>query len=370
MWKRLARKGESGMKISAAAVILPAVLVIAAFAPSARAEWTEGGIELCNGPAGQSSQQIISDGAGGAIVVWQDQREGTYIWDVYAQRLDGEGNLLWDAGGVNVSQLGGSQWHPVLVSDGAGGAIIAYLNDRTADLSIVAQRIRPNGTLAWPAGGIMLCGASYGRDLPVITSDGTGGAIVAWQDYRSGTNWDIYAARIDSTGNMPWTYNGVPVCTAGDDQRNVLITPDGGSGAIMCWRDRRNGNDDIYAQMINFLGDQVWANNGIVVENVAEDPYPYGIIPDMDGGAIIAWECGPYDNRDIEAERVLADGTRAWNPGSGITVCGATDVQSAPYLVSDGAGGAIFVWNDYRAGNWDIYAHHMDFAGGTTWPAD
>ncbi|MDI6807711.1 MAG: T9SS type A sorting domain-containing protein [Candidatus Eisenbacteria bacterium] len=31
---------------------------------------------------------------------------------------------------------------------------------------------------------------------PVMVEDGCGGAIIAWQDYRSGTNWDIYAQRV------------------------------------------------------------------------------------------------------------------------------------------------------------------------------
>jgi hypothetical protein len=35
---------------------------------------------------------------------------------------------------------------------------------------------------------------------PHIVSDGSGGAIMVWQDYRSGTNWDIYAGAVSAGG--------------------------------------------------------------------------------------------------------------------------------------------------------------------------
>ncbi len=357
------------MKNRTAQVCLVMVFALILLVPSINADWTEGGIELCTNANVQSNQQVTSDGAGGAIVVWQDEREGASTWDVYAQRFDGEGNVLWDAGGVNISQLGSSQLGQVLVSDGAGGAIIVYRSNRAGSWDIIAQRIRPDGTLAWSLGGLTVCGASNDQDQLCIVSDNVGGAIVAWQDFRSGVSWDIYAARINSSGSMPWTYNGVSVCQAADHQQYPEITTDGSSGAIIAWEDPRAGNDDIYAQKINFLGSYVWTNNGnAVVDDTGDQSIP-SIISDMSGGAIIAWTDG-VTSEDIRAERMLSDGTQAWNPGTGVAVCTADNMQFTPYMVSDDAGGAIIAWTDHRSGNADIYAQHIDFAGGTDWYTD
>ena len=358
------------MKNRTAQVCLAAIFVLVLLVPSINADWTEGGIELSTEPCDQYNQQIISDGSGGAIVVWQDDRNGMSDMDIFAQRFDSEGNILWDAAGVNISELGLTQSDPVLVTDGAGGAIIVYHSDRAGNWDIIAQRIRSNGTLAWAAGGLTVCGASNSQFYPCIVSNYVGGAIVAWEDGRSGIDFDIYAARIDSTGNTPWTYNGVPVCLSADGQQDPAITTDGSSGAIITWTDSRAGNNDIYAQKLNYLGSYAWTNNGNAVNAQAGDQYLPSIISDMAGGAVITWQEGHTSAVDIMAGRLLSDGTSIWNPGTGIYVCAYAENQNTPLISSDGAGGAIIAWMDNRNGVSDIYAQHIDFAGGTDWYTD
>ena len=54
-----------------------------------------------------------------------------------------------------------------------------------------------------------------------------------------------------------------PICTATDDQRYTEIVSDGSGGAFITWRDSRNGvlNDDIYARRVNSSGNVLWAAN-------------------------------------------------------------------------------------------------------------
>jgi len=77
----------------------------------------------------------------------------------------------------------------------------------------------------WFQNGTPLCQATGGQEQPVAVSDGTGGAIVAWEDFRS--SGDIYAQRINGSGLTVWTANGVGVCTATNEQFDVEIAPDG-----------------------------------------------------------------------------------------------------------------------------------------------
>jgi hypothetical protein len=52
-----------------------------------------------------------------------------------------------------------------------------------------------------------ICTVSGNQMNPTITSDGSGGAIITWQDYRSGSYSDIYAQRIyknGTLGDFPW----------------------------------------------------------------------------------------------------------------------------------------------------------------------
>ena len=39
---------------------------------------------------------------------------------------------------------------------------------------------------------------------PRLTSDGQGGAIITWVDYRNSPDDHIYAQRVDSYGNLLW----------------------------------------------------------------------------------------------------------------------------------------------------------------------
>jgi hypothetical protein len=93
--------------------------------------------------------------------------------------------------------------------------------------------------------------------VPKSIPDGSGGAIIAWADFRSGpSNGDIYAQRMSASGSVLWTLNGVAVTTAANNQLNLDLVSDGAGGAIIVWRDARNGifNNDIYAQRINASG--------------------------------------------------------------------------------------------------------------------
>ena len=61
-----------------------------------------------------------------------------------------------------------------------------------------------------------------------------GGAIMVWYDNRSGDD-DIFAQRIDTSGALLWTPDGITVCAETDYQGEVLAVPDDSGGAIAIW---------------------------------------------------------------------------------------------------------------------------------------
>src|SRR5437016_5872669 len=92
--------------------------------------------------------------------------------------------------------------------------------------------------------------ASNNQTIPVMTTDGSGGTIIAWQDNHNGKN-EIFAQRMNADGNPVWTTNGVEICTQ-DSSYKPMIIPDGLGGAIIAWQSYRGSNtSDIYAQRVN-----------------------------------------------------------------------------------------------------------------------
>ena len=108
----------------------------------------------------------------------------------------------------------GDQILPVVASDGAGGVIAVWFDHRGADYDIYAQRITANGQRAWMQDGVPICTAAKDQTYPVILADDTGGAIIAWPDFRDSTHFQIYAQSVGPDGSLRWATDGVRVCAA------------------------------------------------------------------------------------------------------------------------------------------------------------
>ncbi|MBI1795693.1 MAG: T9SS type A sorting domain-containing protein [Candidatus Eisenbacteria bacterium] len=224
--------------------------------------WPADGVVVCAENGFQNVFQPIADGAGGAWLVWADDRNvATSGRDIYTQRITGSGAVAtgWPVGGLVTCDAAGTQNQPRLVSDGSGGALVVWSDRRTApDGDPFIQHLNSDGTPAagWPTNGIAVCNGSGIEQLTLdsIVGDGVGGAIVVWSDARdsSTTARDVYAQRFDSGGSVHagWASNGVALCTAAGDQVDVHCVSDGSGGAIVAWGDGRTGdpkNYDIYA---------------------------------------------------------------------------------------------------------------------------
>jgi hypothetical protein len=329
--------------------------------------------------------QIMEDGEGGTLVVWNDFRSyapspsGPQQINIHAQRLNSRGKVLWHAGSVPISVAAGGQYFPQLISDGSGGAIVVWQDHRSGThYDIYAQRISRTGALLWGS-EVAVCAAAGDQERPKVVSDGSGGAIVAWHDHRSGSRYEVYAQRIDGSGASRWTANGVPVATASNNPQPLFPepVPDGSGGAIIVWQDYRSGAWFLYAQRLDGAGGARWTADGVRLSATAATYQFDGFarpVPDGAGGAIVAWESsGAWTSpgSDLLAQRIDGQGALQWG-ASGTVVSAAAGDQTVPRMTTDGAGGAIIAWEDCRVGSAvrDIYAQRVSGSGTATWTAD
>lgn len=350
-------------------LLLSLLLTCACTAPAAAA-WPSDpdvNVTLCTAAGTQQSPNICSDGAGGAIIVWMDFRSGTA--DVYARRVDRSGTPLWTVDGVAVCTATGAQGWPVVCSDHSGGAIVAWQDNRSGNYDIYVQRISASGTMLWAANGVALCTAAEAQSNPVICSDGGGGAVVAWEDSRIVGDDNIYVRHVDYTGTPQWTTNGVAMCTATGEQYSIRIVEAGAGGAILVWNDSRSGNWDIYARRVSSTGSAQWAANGVAVCDAALAQWNPVMVSDGASGAIVAWGDTRSGEGDIYAQRVNVSGVMEW-ADDGVAVCAATGVQEYPSIASDEAGGAIVAWTDSRGTDMSIYSQRVRATGLPQWTAN
>jgi hypothetical protein len=320
-------------------------------------------VALCNAVGTQAGNGLtaVSSLHGGTISAWQDDRDSDN--DIYAQRLSFDGVPLWPANGVPVCTAAGTQLGLQGVSDGAGGAILVWIDLRDGESDIYAQRIDPDGNLMWPVGspsldGVPVCATTEIQTWINVVSDGSGGAIVTWENGPSPN--DIYAQRLDE---------GIVVTDAPGVHISSRIVSDGAGGAILVWTDGRNNpttSYDIYAQRVDSQGDTLWPGDAPICVLANAQTYP-AIAADGFGGAFMAW----FDNEEIWAQHVNSSGDAQW-PTNGILINDSSlDSQHTLRGVGSGLGSAIFVWQDlrnYATTGRDLYAQRLT-TGGPDWTA-
>ncbi|HJX36881.1 MAG TPA: hypothetical protein VJ280_08010 [Dehalococcoidales bacterium] len=333
--------------------------------------------------------EAVSDGAGGAIVVYEKVKSGTNR-EFYAQRISPDGKPLWGVTGTLIdSSQANSYSFPVfdIVSDGTGGAIIAWPDlapDQFQSIKYVTK-IDSNGGVIWTK----TC--DYFEEM---ISDGGGGAIIAFDDSagNSGNNAPIVVIRIDSGGNYPWGQQGVQIRHLGNWPTGLQMVSDGANGTIAVWGEMEaqagtttpsfQYTSRIMAQRVNAEGNLSWGVNGITVcanpENVVvQEPCAAA---DGSGGAIVCWQqnpSGPIDNssplwdmQDIITQKIDSEGNILWQPGGVPLQIVKTAEEASPFTplaIGDDSGGAIVMWEDLRSGLASIYAQKMDSNGASAW---
>ena len=330
-------------------------------------------LALADAAGGQLGPLVVSDGAGGAIVAWEDLRDAATANDIFAQHVLASGELdpKWPANGLPVVTARGSQLFMAIASDDSGGAILTWVDGRAApdETDIYAQRILSSGIPdpAWPVDGLAVCALPGPQGFPVIVDDGAGGAIISWQDFRPGSpGFDVYAQHVLGSGvpDPAWPANGIPVVRlAGDQGRPAIVrdgppSPTGSVGAIVAWTDSRLlGTVHIFAEHVLSIGvlDEAWPAGGLQVSNAGFLESRPLLVPDGVGGAIANWQSLDVHLNEF-AQHVTSGGSLdpAW-PGAGLALGPTPRQQSDSRMVPDGAGGAVVAWVDSS----NIVAQHV-----------
>jgi len=309
---------------------------------------------------------MISDGTGGAIIATD------YSYDertLFIIKIDSEGNFPWGEDGVFFTRGGYQDNTLQLAGDGAGGAIVFWEEEAQ---NIFAQRINAEGSLSWGQEGVLLYTTPEGvfSEEPKVISDGSGGAIAVWMQVPEGKVedgtpeallFDIYAQRVDAKGKALWADNGVPLgITKGGGvcPSNALVVSDGSSGAIVIWEDLRKGLMSLYAQKIDAGGNIKWQPGGEEVCYIKTNAsfWPRMAVSDGSGGAIVTF--------GTRAQKIDADGRTIW-PDDGILFT----ERGAHAMDYDGHGGAIIAWGSGKSTfkSERAYVQRIDSEGKIIW---
>lgn len=159
-------------------------------------------------------QQIVYESATSSVIIaWLDSRHyfqpapNTFLHgdDLYAQRLSSAGAAQWTANGMPIDSTAGGLDDLRACASPSGGAYLAYTDFAfgDGDEDVELRRIDVNGATLWSR--FLNAFNNTGRQRrAVLSADGEGGALVAWEDDRTAaTGPDVYATRRTATsGNV------------------------------------------------------------------------------------------------------------------------------------------------------------------------
>lgn len=271
-----------------------------------------------------------------------------------------------------------TQYNAEICTDGYKGAIMAWNDLRTNPSAIYVQRIDSNGVTKWGPNGVQAntTVASIGATDTKIIEDGSGGAFVVYDKIIVGGQEQIYAQHFDKLGQKLWGADGIVINNAGDARlggpsNNQSLAVDGSGGVYITWYQYVSGGSDIMVQHLDFNGTKLWGSaQGLKISVSATFHYVSRIVNTGNGTAAIAY----YDNTNLIVQRLSAAGAKLFGNNGVQVVNTLAYSENLTFNIGYFSGYIFIAWTDNRAvggpHNSDIYAQKLDINGNVKWQAN
>lgn len=320
--------------------------------------------------AGHLSENSISKAidANGAIFIatMEPNINGSDIW---IQKIDSSGNLLWGFTGVQVLPSTNTQKNPEVLPDGSGGCYLAYFDDN-APFGAFVQHFDATGTPLLSGRGRKLVShtSNFWDDLSMVT-DGQFLYCSMTLD-KPATNEQVYAQKLDLNLNLLWDTTGIAVSPSANEYQNRSCLPDGQGGlTVLFTRYFSSINQYLRVQHLDANGNLLWSSNGTEV-NTGQ--------PTGEGRSIL--ERGPQNNfyvcwdggtnslfTGIYLSKIDSAGVLSWG-NAPVTVFDTINKQDLPDLEIDTNGNAYVTWRDFRSGvGFNCYVQKVSQTGSLLW---
>jgi hypothetical protein len=322
------------------------------------------------GALAQNAPSIAVDNSGKIFIVWEDYRNGNA--DIFIANSTDLGTS-WSIPNVIISDdvISEEQAAPSLGVDSNGVLYCAWEDVRAGfpDIDIYFANSTDEGATWSVNKRINTDGAtSQPQSDPALTVGLDGTVYVAWQDHRSGTDFDIYFSK-STDGGATWLNPDVMVNLdiTNASQKSPAIAVNKSNVILAVWEDGRLGDFDIFfSKSVN--GGLTWSPN---VRVNSDDPGNSSTNPsiavDNSDNIYVVWQDNRNGNSDIYFAKSSDGGTSWTDPEIRIDDDVGTENQETPSIAVNSTGAIFVVWEDIRsASDFDIY-FAKSINGGINW---
>jgi len=161
--------------------------------------WGSDGKLLTYQKGSQSNPQFVFADSS-VVVTWTNEFEKTK--DVFIQSFDVKGNPLWGKNGKRIIDIKGNQFGQKIVYEQKGGVIVAWIEKRkdVPDANLFIQKVDLQGNIIWDSTGVLISSSQNTQKSYLnLVSDNEGGAVAIFKGTVNNKT-DIYGQKIFSTG--------------------------------------------------------------------------------------------------------------------------------------------------------------------------
>lgn len=259
------------------------------------------------------------------IVAWQRMTTTT---TVQYQAINPAGTVLWSDGGISLTITGSRTTWPQLIPSLNGDVIMKYYVDSGPNWAptrhIRAKRVNSAGVDVWTADAIIqsLGSISAWTQWLSLDSDGAGGMLIAWHEDRDANDIsDAYVQHVNADGTLAFAANGVHVTTEMNYHQFYPKTAfDPATQETYIFWNRENGNQDQWGlrmQKLNSTGAAQWGATGMAFVNLGAFPTFPIAAHQLQSGVAFLYVISPSSGNDqvanIKAFCVNPSGQPVWD---------------------------------------------------------
>lgn len=351
------------------------LLVLFLLSLTAAAQWSTSPAvnnQICGLAGEQAIPKVAICPNGDCYICYFSNEGGNY--NVRLQRLDAAGNTQWTAGGILVSGHPQETWLTDwdMTADGTGHAILAFNDIRTGNTNVVAYRISPSGNFVWGPDGILLSNTTAFNAAPVVRATAAGNIVVAW----SADNVSIMQ-KLDPAGNKLWGPAGKTVSSSNRITWPQLL-PTGNDDVILKYFDDAGMPNaptrHVFAQRYDPAGTAVWSAPAAIslAGGISAWTQIFPMVSDGNEGFFITW----HDDRDNN-QRASTFVQHISGTGQVLFAANGVECSSASSMnhyypalaVPQGSTDVYVFWNEMNTlqSQWGIYGQKVDASGAVQW---
>ncbi len=258
--------------------------------PDARLLFTEPTV-IVNDAGDQELLSVCPASDDSFFILWAD-KEINKVNFIKIQKVSSSGVPLWGSG-IQISHQPISLLRAQLVSDGAGGAFVAFQS--AMHEAIIGQHLQSDGQCLWSATGSVLLNNDVYMRLVGMVTDEAGGFILNVKHSINST-WQCQLLRFSDAGIQIGDGPLIPPDTFPDSSYQIMPPV---NGQYLLYKMPEYGERILYLNKMNVAGSLLLNQNIVYPLSTQTNVFEETIINTSDGGAACCWYEAADDNYSI-----------------------------------------------------------------------